>query len=55
MRKLDEFRLHRAGVEPRHVEQRAEDLLDRFERGVDVVDQLARRRRPRWRSIRLVT
>ena len=35
-----DLRLHRAGVEPRDVEQRAEDLLDRVERGVDVADQL---------------
>ena len=34
-------RPHRAGVEPRHVEQGAEDLLDRLERGVDIVDQAA--------------
>ena len=37
----DEFRPHRAGVEPRNVEQRAENLLDRFERGIDVADQAA--------------
>ena len=43
----DDLRLHRAGVEPRDVEQRAEDLLDRLERGVDVADEPARpRRRP---------
>ena len=41
MRKRVELRPHRAGIEPRNVEQRAEDFLDRFERGVDVVDQLA--------------
>ena len=40
MRKLSDLRLHRAGVEPRNVEQRAEDLLDRVERGVDVADEL---------------
>ncbi len=45
-----EFRAHGAGVEPRHVEQRAEDLLDRFERGVDVADQPAGRHRRRARS-----
>ena len=53
MRKLDDLGLHRAGVEPRNVEQRAEDLFDGVERGVDVADQLriARRRpaaRPGW-------
>ena len=43
----DELRPHRAGVEPRNVEQRAENLLDRIERGIDVADQRARpRRRP---------
>ena len=43
----DELRPHRAGVEPRNVEQRAENLLDRVERGVDIADQPARpRRRP---------
>ena len=36
-----EFGAHRAGVEPRHVEQRAENLLHRLERGVDIVDQPA--------------
>ena len=35
----DDLRLHRAGVEPRDVEQRAEDLLDRLERGIDVADE----------------
>ena len=35
----DELRPHRAGVEPRNVEQRAENLLDRVERGIDVADQ----------------
>ena len=40
MRKLDDLRLHRAGIEPRDVEQRAEDFLDRFERGIDVADEL---------------
>ena len=54
MRKLDEFRPHGAGVEPRHVEQRAEDFLDRFERSIDVVDQPSVVAPP-WRSIRLVT
>ena len=46
----DELRPHRAGVEPRNVEQRAEDLLDRFERGIDVADQP---RRPRRRVLPL--
>ena len=41
----DEFRLHGAGIEPRDVEQRADDLLDRVERGVDIADQLRRLRR----------
>ena len=41
MRKLVEFRPHHAGVEPRHVEQRAENFLHRLERGVDIVDQPA--------------
>ena len=36
-----EFRAHHAGVEPRHIEQRAENLLHRLERGVDIVDQPA--------------
>ena len=49
-----ELRPHRAGVEPRHVEQRAEDFLNRLERGVDVVDQPAVLAAA-WRSIRLVT
>ena len=35
----DELRPHRAGVEPRDVEQRAENLLDRVERGIDIADQ----------------
>ena len=37
---LGEFRLHRPGIEPRNVEQRGENLLDRFERGVDVRHQV---------------
>ena len=37
----DRLRPHRAAVQPRHVEQRAEDFLDRFERGIDVADQAA--------------
>ena len=37
---IGHFRLHRAGIEPRNVEQRGEYLLDRFERGVDVADEL---------------
>ena len=36
MRKSTNLGLHRAGIEPRNVEQRAEDLLDRLERGVDL-------------------
>ena len=40
IRKLDDLRLHRPGIEPRNVEQRAEYLLDRIERGVDVADEL---------------
>ena len=36
----DEFRLHRAGVEPRDVEQRADDLLDGIKRRVDIADEL---------------
>ena len=39
MRKLTISGLHRAGVEPRNVEQRAEDFLDRLERGVDIADE----------------
>ena len=35
----DDLRLHGAGVEPRNVEQRAEDLLHRLERGVDIGDE----------------
>ena len=35
----DELRPHCAGVEPRDVEQRAENLLDRVERGIDIADQ----------------
>ncbi len=35
----DDLRLHRAGVEPRNVEQRAEDFLDRLERGIDIADE----------------
>ena len=33
------FRLHRAGIEPRNVEQRGEYLFDRFERSIDVLHQ----------------
>ena len=51
----DELRPHRAGVEPRNVEQRAENLLDRFERGIDVADQPRRPRRSPCRSISEVT
>ena len=39
MRKLDDLRLHRAGIEPRDVEQRGQDLLDGLQRGVDVVGE----------------
>ena len=39
MRKLVHSRLHRAGVEARDVEQRGQDLLDRVERGVDVLGE----------------
>ena len=35
----DDLRGHRAGVEPRNIEQCAEDFLHRFERGVDIADQ----------------
>ena len=34
-----DLRPHRAGIEPRNVEQRAEDLLHGFERGIDVRDE----------------
>ena len=34
-----DLRPHRAGIEPRNVEQRAEDFLHRFERGIDVADE----------------
>ena len=37
----DDFRLHGAGVEPRNVEQRPENLFDRVERGIDIADQLS--------------
>ncbi len=36
-----EFGTHGAGIEPRNIEQRAENLLHRLERGVDIVDQPA--------------
>ena len=35
-REIGDLRLGRAGVEPGNVEQRAEDFLDRLQRGVDV-------------------
>src|SRR5262245_7818062 len=35
----DKIRLHRAGVQAGNVEQRPKNLLDRLERGIDVVDQ----------------
>ena len=35
------LRLHRAGIEPGNIQQRAEYFLDRFERGIDVADQIA--------------
>ena len=34
------LRPQHAGIEPRDVEQRAEDFLDRFQRSIDVADQL---------------
>ena len=36
----DDFRLHRAGIEPRNIEQRTEDFLHRVERRVDIGDEL---------------
>ncbi len=51
----DDLGLHRAGVEPRDVEQRAEDFLDRVERGVDIADELRILAARAWRSTRLVT
>ena len=36
---IHDLRLHAAAVEPRNVEQRAEDFLDRFERGIDIADE----------------
>ena len=39
MRKLRNLRPHRAGIEPRDIEQRAEDFLHGFERGIDVRDE----------------
>ena len=39
-RDVGDLRPRRAGVEPGDVEQRAEDFLDRLERGVDVARQL---------------
>src|ERR1700728_344132 len=38
---IGHLRLHRAGVEPRNVEQGGEYLLDRLERGVDVAHEIA--------------
>ena len=40
-----DLRPHRAGIEPRDVEQRAEDFLHRLERGIDVARRGARPRR----------
>ena len=40
MRKLTISGFERAGIEPRYVEQRGQDLLDRVERGVDIADEL---------------
>ena len=37
----DELRPHRAGIEARNIEQRAENLLDRLERSIDIADQLS--------------
>ena len=39
-RDIGDLRPRRAGVEPRNVEQRADDLLDSFERDVDVVGEI---------------
>ena len=36
----DDLGLHRAGIEARNIEQRAEYLLDRIERSIDIADQL---------------
>jgi hypothetical protein len=36
-----ELRPHRAGIEPRNIEQRTENFLDRFERSIDVLDEFA--------------
>ena len=47
-RDVGDLRPRRAGVEARNVEQRAENLLDRLERGVDVARQI--RPAPRRRS-----
>ena len=46
MRNADDLRLERAGIEPRDVEQRREDVLDRVERGIDIA-RPARHRSPR--------
>ena len=51
---IGDFRLHRAGVEPRNIQQRGEDLLHRLERRVDILHQFSVLA-ARWRSIRLVT
>ena len=37
--------LQPAGVDPRHLDQRREDLLDRHKRGIELVDQMLFRRR----------
>ena len=51
--KAHDFRLHRAGIEPRNVEQRPEYFFDRIERSIDIADQLgvvaaALAARPGW-------
>ena len=44
-RRVGDLRPGRAGVETRDVEQRAEDLLDRLERHVDLAREIRRGRR----------
>ena len=39
-RDVGNLRTRRAGVEPRNVEQRADDLLDRLERDVDIAGEI---------------
>ena len=55
IRNETDFRLHRPGIEPRNVEQRAENLLHRVERGVDIGDEPRRPRRAPCRSTSEVT